>query len=47
MLSAAGKMRKCKKVDIKFSAHDAFLKYPSSGTLKDKIFEGQIYYHSN
>jgi hypothetical protein len=26
-----------KNVGIKFSAHDAFLEYSSSGTLKDKI----------
>jgi hypothetical protein len=31
-----------KKVDIKFSAHDAFPRQPSSGTLKDQIFESQI-----
>ena len=31
-----------KNVDIKFSAHDAFLELPSSGTLKVKIFERQI-----
>jgi hypothetical protein len=30
------------KIDIKFSAHDAFLEEPSSGTLKVKIFESQI-----
>jgi len=35
-------MNKNKNVDIKFSAHDAFLKQPSSGTLKAKIFESQI-----
>ena len=26
-----------KNVDIKFSAHDAFLEYPSSGTLRVTI----------
>ena len=31
-----------KNVDIKFSAHDAFLEKPSSGTLKTKILENQI-----
>ena len=31
-----------KKVDIKFSAHDAFLEQLSSGTLKAKILESQI-----
>jgi hypothetical protein len=31
-----------KHVDIKFSAHDAFLQSPSASTLKAKIFEGQI-----
>ena len=29
-------------VDIKFSAHGAFLEPPSSGTLKAKIFESQL-----
>ena len=29
-------------VDIKFSVHDAFLEYPSSGTLKTKILQCQI-----
>ena len=29
-------------VDIKVSAHDAFLEETSSGTLKTKIFESQI-----
>ena len=28
-------------VDIKFSAHDAYLEYLSSGTLKAKIFESK------
>ena len=28
-------------VDIKFSAHDAFLEQPSSGTLKIKRLESQ------
>ena len=31
-----------KKVDIKFSDHDAFLEQLSSGTLKAKILESQI-----
>jgi hypothetical protein len=31
-----------KNVDINFSAHGAFLEYPSSGSLKAKIFESQI-----
>ena len=31
-----------KNVDIKFSAHDAFLEKPSSGTLKIEILESQI-----
>jgi hypothetical protein len=31
-----------KNVDIKFSVHDTFLEYPSSGTLKAKILENQI-----
>jgi hypothetical protein len=30
-------------VDITFSAHDAFLEQPSSGTLKAKIFESQTH----
>jgi hypothetical protein len=29
-------------VDILFSAHNAFLEYPSSGTFKVKILESQI-----
>jgi len=29
-------------VDIKFSAHDVFLEYPLSGTLKTKILQSQI-----
>ena len=33
---------KSKNIDIKISAHDAVLEWPSSGTLKVKIFEGQI-----
>jgi hypothetical protein len=35
-----------KKVDIKFSAHDTFLKSPSSGTLKVEILENQIILNS-
>jgi hypothetical protein len=31
-----------KNVDIKFSMHDAFLEWLSSGTLKIKRFESQI-----
>jgi hypothetical protein len=31
-----------KNVDIKFSAHDAFLELPSSGTLKIERWESQI-----
>jgi hypothetical protein len=31
-----------KDVNIKFSAHDAFLEKPSSGTLNIEIFESQI-----
>ena len=31
-----------KDVDIKLSAHDAFLEKPSSGTLKIEILESQI-----
>ena len=31
-----------KNVNIKFSAHDRFLKEPSSGTLNAKIFESQV-----
>ena len=31
-------------VDIKFSAHDAFLEKPSSSTIKAKIFENQVIY---
>jgi len=31
-----------KNVDIKFSAQDAFLEYPSSGTLKIERLESQI-----
>ena len=34
--------KKKKKVDIKFSAHDAFLESPSSGTLKIERLESQI-----
>ena len=30
---------KYKNVNIKFSAHDAFLEYPSSGTPKDKYLK--------
>jgi hypothetical protein len=33
---------KSKNIDIKISAHDAVLEWPSSGTLKVKIFESQI-----
>jgi hypothetical protein len=33
---------KNKNVDIKFSAHDAFLEKPSSGTLKIEILGSQI-----
>jgi len=29
-------------IDIKFSAHDAFLEKPSSGTLKIERLESQI-----
>jgi len=32
-----------KIIDFKFSAHDAFLGYPSWSTLKAKIFESQIF----
>ena len=32
-----------KNVDIKFGAHDAFLEYPSSGTLKIERLECQIF----
>jgi hypothetical protein len=35
-----------KNVDIKFSVHDTFLEYPSSGTLKAKILENQIILNS-
>ena len=31
-----------KNVDIKFSAHDAFLEYPSSGTLNIKKLESEL-----
>ena len=31
-----------KNVDVKFSAHDAFLELPSSGTLKIERLESQI-----
>ena len=31
-----------KNVDIKLSAHEAFLEWPSSGTLKIERFESQI-----
>jgi hypothetical protein len=31
-----------KNVDIKFSAHDAFLKKPSPGTLNNERLESQI-----
>jgi len=31
-----------KNVDIKISAHDAFLEKPSSGTLKIERFDSQI-----
>jgi len=31
-----------KNVDIKFNAHDTFLKLPSSGTLKVEKLENQI-----
>ena len=31
-----------KNVDIKFSAHDAFLEWPSSSTLNIEILESQI-----
>ena len=31
-----------KNVDIKFSAHDAFLEWPSSGTLKIEKLESHI-----
>ena len=31
-----------KNVDIKISAHDVSLEYPSSGTLKVKIYESCI-----
>ena len=31
-----------KNIDIKFSANDASLEYPSSGTLKVKVFESPI-----
>ena len=30
-----------KHVDITFSAHDEFLEWPSSGTIKAKVFESQ------
>jgi hypothetical protein len=33
-----------KNVDIEFSAHDAFLTEPSSGTLNVKRLESQIIY---
>ena len=36
------KLQTHKNVDIKFSAHDACLEYPISGTLKIKILESQI-----
>jgi hypothetical protein len=29
-------------MDIKFNAHDAFLEYPSSGTLEIERLESQI-----
>jgi hypothetical protein len=34
-----------KNVGIKFSAHDAFLEYPSSDTLEIERLQGQIIYH--
>ena len=39
-------INKNKNVDIKFSAHDALLEQPSSGTLKAKILESQIIFKS-
>jgi hypothetical protein len=35
-----------KNVDIKVSANEASLEYPSSGTLKAKLFENHIIYKS-
>jgi hypothetical protein len=37
-------MRSNKNVDIKLSAHDAFLESPSSGTFKVENLENQIIY---
>jgi hypothetical protein len=47
--SSSYRTRKCiytyhinNNVDVQFSAHDAFLEYPSSDTLKFKRLESQI-----
>ena len=42
LLSQAAILRSNKNVDIKFSAHDAFLEYPLSGTFKIDRLERQI-----
>ena len=35
-----------KKVDIKFSAHDTFLEWPSTGTFKVERVENKYYKNS-
>ena len=42
LLQTTGEDEPNKNEDIKFSAHDAFLEWSPSGTLKIEILENQI-----